>query len=374
MSAETKEYSEYKQKRERARKAHEANLNKIFKVYPKVDWLNLEFLYAQFLHNYKRDNINQVMAYDETYRIYHGSFKMYRMTEDTLSMWNLLFKVFKFKTIDAQKLEHEMLLERVEEKPKEGFANMEYFDKEGNKIEHNELVSIRKEIAKSVFEKQYKMFISNLKKLGACELLLKQVRTIKNTRFTLDKNNNGDWMKDSLNMKAVLEISRELVESTFAFLYEEYMKEGEFYDKAKGTLSSPKALMMETLFALTFRYGSRIRDEEKMVQLKKKVREDIEKAHSNRLNKDFENFYTVLLYEIDALGKSGEIIMSPKFSTYEINSKEYFYERAQIRFNNSEDSKERALKILDYGMVDYSREEKDRNMFVTVSSKTRYRR
>ena len=359
---------DYRKKRDLSKKRFDANLNKMFKVFPKIQWGQVESLYAKFLMDYRKDSVDKSMAFDSTYRIYHSSFKMYRMTEDIFNMWDLLFKAFNFNIVNDNDLELKLLGERVIEKDVES-GGYEYYSLDNKKLDNNEVLLIKREVSRLVFDKKYKNFISNIKKLGATELLLKQFKTLRNCYFTMSKNNNGDWMKDSLNMKSNLEISRELVESTFYYLYREYLGEGEIHNEASRTLSSSIALVMETLMALSFRYGSLNRDENKLEEMKLKVVEKIEKSKQNK-DKDFQEFYSIIEYEISQ-GKD-LINMAPKFSTYDF-MRDANYERAMIRYNNSQKAKEQYNKIINFGILDYNKEESERSAFITLSPVTRYR-
>ena len=351
---------------------YDKNLLKMFKVFPKIDWQQLEPSYAQFNRNYAHNEENDRYIYDRTYRVYHHSFKMYNMMDSIFSMWDLLFKVFKFKTAPMNEFnswETNRLMSLVKEEKKDN--KYLYYNKEtGAEMSVQEVSELKKDIAQEIYNQKYKQLISNLKKLGATDMLLKQASTLRKCRFSMDKNNSNNWIKDSMNMKAFLEISRELVDSCFYYLYKEYNEQEGIFKKEEdlGALDSKTALVMETLYALSFRYGSSRRNKEDLKALKEKMRLKISKSKEKDVDASFENFYNIIKYEISNLKEKEAIfVMAPKFSTYDIVYKDAWYERAKLRWNNSKDALDNNLLIESYSFVDYTIDSEDRKIAVSMS-------
>jgi hypothetical protein len=153
--------------------------------------------------------------YDYTYRIYHGSFKMYYMADNTLILWDKIIYLFGLDT---------------------------YIEKESGR---DQKLRIKE------FNKHVNHNLRQLNKLGISPVLERQLKLLKGKVFTFSKN-RGDWGKEGVILAGLYKISQEIVESILIMLIDWKNKNGILWGE-QNILSEHEALVMSTMKFLSIR-------------------------------------------------------------------------------------------------------------------------
>lgn len=303
--------------------------NLIYKIYPKIQWNKVSALYAEFFERFNHDNIQtNRMAFDRTYRIYHYSFKMYYMTESIFDMWNILFKVFNFKTINSFNQNKTLLEKEIKEK------NYKYYDKNNKELSQKDVLKIKEEIKRKIYRNQCNLLFKNLNLLGADKSLIEQMHNLKYCFYSRNEPLSDKWANDGLIMKGLLEITREIVLSTLNYLYLELNKKGLIFNESISVISSPTALVFDVFSGLSLR-SRRNEQDKKFINMLKKIKKEI----NDSPDKEFDLVYT---YIKDNLSSNKVKLTKDIYKDYSFSN--FLGTQILLQFNLDHDDK----KITDF--------------------------
>ena len=142
-----------------------------FLFFQKLNWASLDSALLKIKEHDSKWN-----AHDNFYRIYHRSFKMFRLGSASLSLWEDFFELFELKNTESF---------------------YDWIETNNRKVERKKDDSIEQQRKNIVAEEQaridhhnerVKNVIKNLKKIGADDLLITQIGMLKDKVFTHASN------------------------------------------------------------------------------------------------------------------------------------------------------------------------------------------
>ena len=228
-----KKYKSFKKAYQRRRKEEERIRKLPPKLLSKIDWNTLSQVQERLNEHNKTWG-----QYDNVYRIYHSSFKMFRLASEAIDLWEEFFKVFNIKPF----LSEENWITQENRQIDESDEKNAFRLREQNRVDyHNERV---KHLSKC------------LRKIGADSYLLTQAKMMKNKVFIMAKNGDKKkWAEEGLVMAGFFSISKKIIECSIKMLQEWKEEKGLLWEEGN-IIPIDDALVMDSLGGLSVRYMS----------------------------------------------------------------------------------------------------------------------